>query len=112
VLIPAGLSTDPDFDAQEDWVGAVAIAMRMDGAIGHGADLFAQWRRRILDEGIDALFHSAPHSAKLRRVGLDDDISYCAQLDITQAVPCAIGREGAGVWVVNANAAREVGNAG
>ncbi|HOE67005.1 MAG TPA: 2-phosphosulfolactate phosphatase [Candidatus Hydrogenedentes bacterium] len=100
-VIPAGLATDPHFDAQEDWAAAAALVMRMSGDIGHGAGQFAQWRRRIEAEGLDALFHAAPHAEKLRRVGLDDDISYCARFDLTGAVPCAVRREAQGVWVTD-----------
>ena len=90
VLIPAGLMSDPNFDAQEDWVAATVIAMRSGCAIGEGRDTFAHWQRRIEQEGIETLFLSAPHAEKLRRVALDADITYCAQVDITTAVPTAV----------------------
>ncbi len=97
VLIPAGLMSDADFNAQEDWAAAVAIAQRAGLPIGEGRDTFDHWRGRIEQEGLDTLFSSAPHAEKLRRVGLDDDIAYCAQVDITTAVPAAAERHPLGV---------------
>lgn len=87
VLIPAGLMTDPRFDAQEDWVAAAAIAHIMGCPIGEGADRFAHWCSRIEAEGLETLFQSAPHAEKLRRVNLDEDIPFCAALDQITSVP-------------------------
>lgn len=97
VLIPAGLTGDPNFDAQEDRCAAVAIAMKAGGAIGEGRDLFEHWRERIDAEGFDALFAGAPHAAKLRRIGLEEDIAWCAQVDVTASVPRAAARTELGV---------------
>lgn len=97
VLIPAGLTGDPDFDAQEDRCAAVAIAMKAGVAIGEGRDLFEHWRDRIDAEGFDALFAGAPHAAKLRRIGLEEDIAWCAQVDVTASVPRAAARTELGV---------------
>lgn len=103
VLIPAGLATDPMFNAQEDWAAATAIARcaieRADRAgmifeLVEGDASFLQWSKRIEDEGLLRLFESAPHSAKLRKVGLDDDIPFCAQMNITNTVPEAFQRVG------------------
>ncbi len=99
VLIPAGLMTDPDFDAQEDWVAATAIGMVLDMPIGEGASQFATWRERIETEGVGALFESAPHAAKLRTVELDADIPFCAQMDSVQAVPKVLEKNAFGVTV-------------
>lgn len=99
VVIPAGLATDPAFDAQEDWVAAAVIAATAGGAIGVGAERFAFWQRRIAESGVPRLFEEAPHSEKLRRVGLDADIPYCARMDLTASLPMATTREGAGVWL-------------
>ncbi len=87
VLIPAGLTGQPDFDAQEDRCAAVAIAMKAGGEIGEGADVFADWRERINDAGFDALFAAAPHAAKLRAIDMASDVAYCAQMDLTPSVP-------------------------
>ncbi len=100
VLIPAGLYADPAFDAQEDWAAAVAIAMQASVAIGEGRDRFQYWRARIEQEGIPALFASAPHAEKLRRIHLDADIAYCAQRDLTAAVPKAVDRLEWGVRMI------------
>ncbi|HQE81802.1 MAG TPA: 2-phosphosulfolactate phosphatase [Candidatus Hydrogenedentes bacterium] len=102
VLIPAGLVSDPFFNAQEDWTAAAAVAMRSGHAIGQGAAAFDAWRKRIEAEGLEALFQSAPHAEKLRRVGLEADISYCAQMDLTAAVPKAVKRHRFGVILQNA----------
>lgn len=102
VLIPAGLMSDSNFDAQEDWVAATAIAMILDLPIGEGVARFTQWRKRIETEGVEALFDTAPHAAKLRKVGLDADIPFCAKLDRIEAVPKVIGSAGFGVTVQSA----------
>ncbi|MFO7974635.1 MAG: 2-phosphosulfolactate phosphatase [Candidatus Hydrogenedentota bacterium] len=102
VLIPAGLMDDPGFDAREDWVAVVVIAMRSGCAIGEGRDAFQRWRERIEMEGIEGLFQNAPHAEKLRRAGLAADIPFCAQVDITRAVPKAIERHPLGVILQNA----------
>jgi len=102
VLIPAGLSSDPAFSAQEDWVAAAVIAHFAEDAgarIGEGAAEYARWRHRIDSLGVAPLFESAPHAEKLRRAGLEADIAYCAQINLTNAVPRAVERIGAGVRV-------------
>lgn len=104
VLIPAGLASDPAFDAQEDWTAAVAIALKAGAAIGEGSDRFHYYRGRIHAEGVSALFESAPHAQKLRAIGLESDIVYCAQVDITACVPTARARTELGVMVGNADA--------
>jgi len=102
VLIPAGLTGDPNFDAQEDRVAAVAIALTHGGMIGEGQAFHDAWAPRIQAEGTQALFHTAPHAAKLRKVGKEVDIEYCARMDLTTAVPCGVAREDAGVRVMRA----------
>lgn len=101
VLIPAGLMGEPGFNAQEDWAAAVVIALRSGGAIGVGCETFEYWRGRIEKEGVAALFQSAPHAAKLRQAALDADIAFCAQMDITTAVPKAAERHRLGVILRN-----------
>lgn len=98
VVIPAGLAGDPVFDAQEDWAGAAAVVMHAsDPALGEGAARFDAWKSRIHADGLPELFEQAPHAEKLRRVGLDADIPYCAQLNTTSCVPCAVSRNEWGV---------------
>jgi|SRR5690554_153554 len=99
VLIPAGLADDPNFDAQEDWVGATAIAMAAGDAIplGEGASAYAYWRARIEVEGIPKLFATAPHADKLRAVSMEADIAYCAQPDICSSIPVGTARHALGV---------------
>lgn len=102
VLIPAGLTGDPDFDAQEDWAAATAIAMSAGKIhLGEGAAAFVDWRQRIEAEGLENLFRTAPHAGKLREAGLEADIAFCAQKDITNAVPEAVRREGDAIVVRN-----------
>ena len=103
VLIPAGLADDPEFDAQEDWVAATVIAMRAsDASFGEGADQLSHWRNRIREVGVPMLFTTAPHAAKLRKVGLDEDIDFCAQVDVTDAVPMAVERRDSGIRCLRA----------
>lgn len=97
VLIPAGLAQDPGFDAQEDRCAAVAIAMKAGGPIGEGRAMFETWRDRIDAEGFEALFAGAPHAEKLRKIGMESDVAWCAQVDVTAAVPQAVARTEFGV---------------
>lgn len=90
VIIPAGFAGDPEFDAQEDWCAAAAIAMKAGVSISEGRENFDAWRDRIDGEGIEAIFAGAPHAAKLRSIGMETDIAWCAQVDVTQAVPQAV----------------------
>ena len=99
VLVPAGLMSDPHFDAQEDWVAATAVAMALDLPIGEGEERCELWQRRITSEGLPQLFATAPHAEKLRKVGLEADIPFCAQLDTVQIVPKVLGRNDFGVTV-------------
>jgi len=99
VLVPAGLAGDPAFDAQEDWVAAAAIAMLSDAPIGEGALLYRDWRQKIELDGLGALFDGAPHAEKLRAVGCEADLAFCARLDETHAVPEAVSRTEYGVLV-------------
>ncbi|MBI4557142.1 MAG: 2-phosphosulfolactate phosphatase [Candidatus Hydrogenedentes bacterium] len=99
VLIPAGLATDSSFIAQEDWVAAAAIAAAAKAEIGEGRQRFDYWRDRIREEGILRLFETAPHAQKLRDVGLEEDIAFCAQSNITGAVPTAVAHTRIGVIV-------------
>ncbi len=106
VLIPAGLATDDTFFAQEDWAAATAIAMKLaaQGAVlGEGAEDFAYWRERIIEEGLPRLFDTAPHADKLRKVGLTEDIAFSAQMDICRAVPIAVERTKYGVRCARAS---------
>lgn len=101
VLVPAGLMGVPDFDAQEDRVAAVILAMAVNLEVGFGKDAYEYWQPRIEREGVPLLFATAPHAEKLRRLGLERDIAFCAQVDITSAVPRGLRREDSGVVVRN-----------
>lgn len=89
VLVPAGNVEDPTFSAQEDWVAATAIAQCANSSLGEGEAIVQEWAKRIDEEGVDALFASAPHAEKVRAVGWGDDISFCARVNIAQAIPRA-----------------------
>jgi len=101
VIIPAGLTSDPNFPAQEDSVAAVYIASKAGISIGEGHEQYRKWKDRIDNEGIEALFLSSLHAEKLRRRGLEKDISFCAQVDITGSVPIAVERCGVAVRCVD-----------
>lgn len=107
VLIPAGLSTDPTFDAQEDWVAAATIAMRAGAEVVEGAERYRYWFDRIKAEGVPALFDSAPHADKLRKVGLQEDIAYCGGIDLTTALPLAKSRQECGILVEDGQTTKE-----
>ncbi|HDP34153.1 MAG TPA: hypothetical protein ENN29_03470 [Candidatus Hydrogenedentes bacterium] len=93
VLVPAGLMNEPHFDAQEDWAAAAHIAERLCNADpmewGEGHERFLAYWERIQAEGLPALFASAPHADKLRAVGRDEDIGWCARTDVYDAAPLA-----------------------
>ena len=92
VVIPAGLAGDPTFDAQEDWAGAAAIVMQAPNAeMGEGAAAYHAWKARVAAEGLPNIFVGAPHAEKLRRIGFESDIMYCAQMNTTSCVPVATG---------------------
>ena len=101
VLIPAGKVDDPEYDAQEDWVAATAIAMLADAPIAEGALLYRDWRYRIELDGVQKLFQTAPHAQELRKLGLEDDISFCARSNITTALPHAVSRDDSAIILVN-----------
>ena len=111
VVVPAGLMTDPSFSAQEDWVGGIAIANaaeiqlgRLD--IGEGGHRYTYWHDRVLCEGVPALFQSAPHAQKLRKVGLTEDIAFCAQTDTVATVPAVISFDDGAVVLRDASRMR------
>jgi 2-phosphosulfolactate phosphatase len=99
VIIPAGRMYFPDFDAQEDRVAAVHIAMRIGLPLDEGQDFFAYWRPRIEKEGLCHLFETSPHADSLRIIHHDEDIAFCAQEDITDCVPRGVERHPLGVLV-------------
>lgn len=106
VLVPAGLMSDPNYSAQEDWVGAAAIAMAGkeitdDLELGEGGHKYTYWSDRILCDGILELFEAAPHAQNLRDVGMEEDIAFCAQLDTVHSVPMACGTQGIAVRVID-----------
>ncbi len=98
-LIPAGLTHDPEFPAEEDWCAAAWIADHAGWQVKEGAGAFAYWKNRIADEGAPAIFEGAAHAAKLRAAGLDADIGFCARSDLTGAVPVAVARDQWGIWM-------------
>lgn len=104
VVIPAGRTGDPDFDAQEDRAGAALLGMMASATFGEGGDQFSHWKDRIEEEGIDHLFATAPHADLLREIGHGEDVALCAVVDQTDAVPVGIAREEWGVRVLRAQA--------
>lgn len=99
VLIPAGKAGSPDYDAQEDWVAAAAIAMLADAPVGEGALIYRDTRQRIELDGVLNLFESAPHAEELRKAGLAGDIALCARMNTARSVPTVHGMNGYGLVV-------------
>jgi 2-phosphosulfolactate phosphatase len=97
VVIPAGLTANPTWNAQEDWTAAAVIASASGAPIGEGAKTCAEWTERIHREGTKALFEQSPHAEKLRQIGLHTDIACCAMIDVTNVVPVAVERVPLGV---------------
>jgi 2-phosphosulfolactate phosphatase len=97
VIIPAGLMTDPAFDAQEDRVAAAYLAMRLSWPLGEGSEHCTHWMGRVRAEGLEALFQSAPHAQALRDLGMQADIPLCAAVDTHPVAPVAIAKMGPAV---------------
>ncbi len=97
VVIPAGKEGDPEFDAQEDWAGAVFLASLSGQSIGEGALLFRDWQRRLELDGLESIFRNSPHGAKLVEIGLAQDIVTCTRPNLTDAVPVLIEPRNGGV---------------
>jgi 2-phosphosulfolactate phosphatase len=89
VIIPAGLATDPSVVAEEDWLGATALAARMDLPIHQGSEgSFQHYHRSIESTGLLAGFINSSHGQYLAHLGFTEDIHLCAQVDlITDIVP-------------------------
>jgi len=102
VVIPAGLTHDPGFDAQEDRAAAAYLARRIGWPVGEGAEACAAWQARVEAEGLPAVFASSPHGQKLARIGEGADVPFCAQVDLTRAVPLAGEVTAYGVMLDNA----------
>ena len=79
--------------------GAALLASRLGWPLGEGAAACRHWQARVEEEGLEALFASAPHSASLRELGFDEDIHLCAQVDHYPALPLARERTRHGVVV-------------
>jgi 2-phosphosulfolactate phosphatase len=104
VVIPAGLTGHLHFDAQEDWAGAAFLAQCANAVVGEGRARCDYWKARIASEGLTTLFETAPHATQLRHLGLDSDIPFCAQVDLTEAVPSPWTATRTRVLLRNANA--------
>lgn len=87
VLIPAGLEGAAPEAATEDRAAAACIALRAGVEIGEGGAILEAYRARTTEAGLLEVFQTAPHAANLRAVGLAEDLDYCAQVDLTDAVP-------------------------
>lgn len=103
VLIPASRTGDRGTEAQEDWAAATAIAMLADAPIGEGASEYRGWRGLVEFDGLPKLFETAPHAEELRAIGLGEDVAYCARLNVTEAVPRVVARNGAVVTLKEAS---------
>ncbi|MGC8846806.1 MAG: 2-phosphosulfolactate phosphatase [Candidatus Hydrogenedens sp.] len=104
VVVPVGLFDDINFSAQEDWVAGSYIISLLDADIRHGKDDYEYWKMRIDSEGIERLFSTAPHSEKLRKVGLQEDIIWCAQTNISNCIPIVVKKENEYVILENIGA--------
>jgi 2-phosphosulfolactate phosphatase len=89
VIIPAGLATDPDVVAEEDWLGATVLATHLGLPIHRTSEpSYQQYQRLIQSAGLLQGFLQSSHGQKLVRLGFTDDIHMCAQVDlITDIVP-------------------------
>jgi 2-phosphosulfolactate phosphatase len=104
VIIPAGLATDPDVIAEEDWLGAAVLAARLGLPVHRASEpSFQQYQRLIQSPGLLQGFLTSSHGQKLMHLGFTDDIHLCAQVDLvtdivptlTAVVPLPNGGQGA-----------------
>ena len=93
VLIPAGLENAAPEAATEDRAAAACIANIAGAEIAEGANIFREFQAHLSAEGLAEVFRTAPHANNLRAVGLDEDLTYCARLDLTSAVPRVMSYE-------------------
>src|SRR5262245_23922203 len=79
VIIPAGLATDPDVIADEDWLGATVLAAHLDLPI-HQASVrsFQRYQQLIQSAGLLQGFLQSAHGQKLVGLGFANDIHMCA----------------------------------
>lgn len=101
VVIPAGLAGNPDFDGAEDWAAAVTVATFIDAPVGEGALMYRDWSQRLEWDGLPKTFREAPHGKNLLAKGFQDDVAFCARLNVTQAVPKVVGYNGREVHLIN-----------
>lgn len=99
VIIPAGLMSDPNFDAQEDRAAAAYLAMRLGWPLGEGAAACQMWQARIQEVGLSTLFETAPHADALRELGMQDDIALCVAVDTYSVAPLAVEQAAYGLVV-------------
>ena len=103
VIIPAGLATDPSVVAEEDWLGATALAACIGLPMHQASEApFQHYQRLIQSAGLLEGFLQSSHGQKLVRLGFTDDIRLCAQVDLiadivptlTAVVPLPDGGQG------------------
>ena len=90
VVIPAGKVHTPGQVCAEDWAAAAHVARLLGGVSGEGKRDYGNWCREIDRIGLADIFAQSAHAEALRRTGQGEDVAFCAQCDITGAVPhCA-----------------------
>jgi 2-phosphosulfolactate phosphatase len=87
VLVPAGLSSDPDVDAAEDWTAAAAIALWAGVDMGEGALEFRERCAALELDSLEHIFRESRHGQKLIELGLEEDVIACARPNLTAALP-------------------------
>jgi 2-phosphosulfolactate phosphatase len=104
VIIPAGLATDPEQVAQEDWLGAVVVAAQLRDIPLHRASepAFRRYHGLLQRSGLLAGFLESAHGRRLVQLGFAADVRLCAQVDLiadvvpmlTAVVPLPCGGQG------------------
>jgi 2-phosphosulfolactate phosphatase len=89
VIIPAGLATDPNAVAEEDWLGAAVLAAHLALPLNQASEkAFQHYHGSMQSSGLLAGFLNSAHGRKLVQLGFADDIRLCAQVDlIADVVP-------------------------
>jgi len=97
VLIPAGHISDPHGTGPEDAAGATGLGLELQ-ALGWKPSPDVHWAFDVSHpeewtELAATLIRTSPHADYLRSLGpeFEDDIRFCAQWNVTAAVPQAVG---------------------
>ncbi|MER3500546.1 MAG: hypothetical protein C4295_03550 [Candidatus Fervidibacterota bacterium] len=85
VIVASGVYGEGDEWAQEDVAAAWVIAERLSLTVTEAPQLFPPEPQNFCD--LKTVFAHTLHGRELLQLGLDDDVVWCAQVDIVSVVP-------------------------